>query len=152
MLIENNKIQIRRSERIYKKYNDNRNEILRIFKNEINIIDNLNGKPKVIRYNSICKLFVKHNNILMHDRHNIRNEISYDKVMRNMLSSLKRSKNDFTNTLIINYGMSIKEKDETIHIFNKTTQFIEKYLNKKTEPLYKSKLNDDVIGYIISFL
>jgi len=147
-----NNIRIRRSERIHKKYNDNRNKIFDIFKNEINIIDNLNGKPKVIRYNSICKLFVKHNNTLMYDRYNIRNERSYDKVMRNMLSSLKRSKNDFTNELIIKYGISKKEKDETIHIFNKTTQFIEKYLNKKTEPLYKSILNDDVIGYIISFL
>jgi hypothetical protein len=153
MFIENNNIPIRRSERIHKKYNHNRNIIIGIFNNEMNLLEKYYvGKEKVRHYNNICKLFIHYNHILVYNKYNIRNEIHYDKDMRDMLISLKRSKNDFTNELIVNYGISKKEEDETIHIFNKTTKFIEKYLNKKTKPLYKTILNNDVIGYIISFL
>jgi hypothetical protein len=152
MFIENNNIIIRRSERIHKKYNRNRNEKICIFKNEMNLLEDSRGKKKIVHYNNICNLFIKNNDALTYNMYNIRIEKIYDKIMRDMLKSLKICNNDLTDHLIVDYRMTKKEEYITKNIFKKTIHFIETYLNKKTNQLYKTMLNEDVISYIISFL
>ena len=50
------------------------------------------------------------------------------------------------------FALSKREKTRILYYIQRTINFVEKYLNKKTELLEKTVLNEDVIREIISFL
>jgi len=143
---------LRRSERILEKNWNHRNYITELFSYNIHHLNSEEGKDKIFFYENLCKLFLKHNIIFMYDIYNIRIEWKYDTTMRDFLRCAKNNKYKLESHCIIEYQLSKKEETRILHYINQAITFIEKYLNKKTEPLKRTCLNDDVISCIISFL
>ena len=143
---------LRRSERILEKNWNYRNYITELFSYNIHNLESAQGKDKLFFYENLCKLFLKHNAIFIYNIYNIRVEWRYDTNMRDFLRSAKNIKCELESHYVIEYQLSKKEETRILYYINRAITFIEKYLNKKTEPLKKTCLNDDVINYIISFL
>jgi site-specific recombinase XerD len=70
--------------------------------------------------------------------------------MRDFLISAKFNKNQLEERTV--FELSKKEKTRFLYYLQQTMNFIEKYLNKKTQLLEKTVLNEDVIREIMSFL
>jgi site-specific recombinase XerD len=70
--------------------------------------------------------------------------------MRNVLISAKFNKIQLEEGDV--FALSKREKNRILYYVHRTINFIEKYLNKKTELLEKTVLNEDVIREIMSFL
>jgi len=143
---------LRRSDRILAKNRNYRMSITELFTYNMQHLDTAEGKDKLFYYENLCKLYLKYNKIFMYDIYNIRMEWKYDTTMRDFLKSAKDNKYELENGYIIKYGLNKKEKTRILYYINRIIIFIEKYLNKKTEPLTHTILNTDVIYYIISFL
>jgi site-specific recombinase XerD len=71
--------------------------------------------------------------------------------MRNFLISTKSNKEILEGKKEV-FILMKNEKKRILYYIERTIHFIEKYLNKKTELLKKTVLNEDVIREIISFL
>lgn len=143
---------LRRSDRILEKNTNHRKYIAELFAYNIQHLNSAINKDKLFYYENLCKLFLKYNNVFMYDIYNIRAEWFYDKTMRNFLSSAKENKDKLESTYITEYALNKKEETRILYYINRLITFIEKYLNKKTEPLKKTILNTDVINHINSFL
>jgi hypothetical protein len=126
--------------------------ICKIFQENIDLLNETSGKQKLLHYGNICRLYIHYNDNFKYNNYNIRNEALYDTRMRDFLVVANHNKKKFDKEYIETYGVSKKEEKKFLFNINKTIHFIEKYLNKKTQFLCKTCLNDDVIRYILSFL
>ena len=142
----------RRSERLALKTHANKLSITRMFQYNMTKMDSVFGKRKLYYYEIICRLFLEYNDNFKYNIYNIRDEVTYDIRMRSFLHSAKHNKNALNTEYIENYRLSKKEEKRILFYLNKTINFIEKYLIKKQNLLYKTILNTDVIDHIISFL
>ena len=143
---------LRRSERLASKKKEENTKVVNLFGYNIRQLELANGKKKLFYYENICRLFKYHHRMFMYDDYNIRTEVKYDNTMRSFLKSAKHNKEALENEYIKKYQLTNPEQKKAMEYFNNTIHFIEKYLNKKQSFLNKTILNDDVIGYILSFL
>jgi hypothetical protein len=142
----------RRSERLALKTHAKKLSITRIFQYNITKLDLAIGKKKLFYYEIICRLFLEYNENFKYNIYNIRDEVTYDIRLRSFLSSAIRNKAEINQKYIEDNRLSKKEENRILFYINKNITFIEKYLKKKQNYLYKTILNEDVIGHIISFL
>ena len=145
-------MEVRRSKRLVQKTEDKNRTIGKIFQDNIDLFNNAFGKQKLFHYANICHLYIRYNDNFKYNNYNIRNEALYDTRIRYFLVGAIHNREKFDKEYIEKYGVSKKEEKRFLLNINKTIHFIEKYLNKKTQILYKTCLNDDVIRYILSFL
>jgi len=141
---------LRRSERLAYKRDKESKILLATFQHQIALFKETPGKKKLLYYENICRLFIAENNYFKYDKCNLRQETKYDTIMRDVLISVKFNKNQLEEGTV--FELMKKEKTRILYYIQRTIHFIEKYLNKKTELLKKTVLNDDVIREIISFL
>lgn len=141
---------LRRSERLACKRDKESKNLLHTFQSNIALFKETPGKRKLLYYENICRLFISKNNYFKYDKCNLRQETKYDTIMRNFLISVKFNKAVLEEGEV--FELSKKEKTRISYYLQRTIHFIEKYLNKKTELLKKTILNEDVIREIISFL
>lgn len=142
---------LRRSKRL-KKNDKERDSIIQLFRDNMDLLAESSCKRKIYYYEQVCHLFMEYNHIFMYDSYNNRREVKYDTDMREFLINAKNNKENLDDTFIKNNKISKRESNQFLLIVDNTIQFIEKYLNKKNELLKKTILNTDVIQYIISFL
>jgi hypothetical protein len=143
---------LRRSERLASKKKEENTKVVQLFHYNIRNLELAFGKKKLFYYENICRLFKYHNRMFMYDDYNNRTEVKYDSIMRSFLKSTKHNKEALENEYIEKYNLTKTEEKRAMEYFNRTIQFIEKYLNKKQSFLKQTILNDDVIGEILSFL
>jgi hypothetical protein len=141
---------LRRSERLAYKRDKESKILLATFQHQITLFKETPGKKKLLYYENICRLFIAENNYFKYDKCNLRQETKYDTIMRDVLISAKFNKNQLEEGTV--FELMKKEKTRILYYIQRTIHFIEKYLNKKTELLKKTVLNDDVIREIITFL
>jgi hypothetical protein len=145
-------MELRRSKRLMQKTEDKKRTTGKLFQDNIDLFNNTFGKQKLVYYADICQLYIRYNDNFKYNNYNIRNEALYDTRIRDFLVGAKHNKEKINKEYIETYEVSKKEEKRFLFYINKTIHFIEKYLNKKTQFLYKTCLNDDVIRYILSFL
>ena len=141
---------LRRSERLSTKRDKESKILLRTFQHQIALFKETPGKRKLLYYENICRLFIAENNYFKYDKYNLRQETKYDTIMRDVLISAKFNKTLLEEGTV--FELMKIEKTRILYYIQRTIHFIEKYLNKKTELLEKTVLNEDVIREIISFL
>jgi hypothetical protein len=142
---------LRRSERVAIHRQEEIKKIFHIFKIQMKYFEETYGKKKLLYYENICRLFISENNYFKYDRYYLRQEVKYDTIMRNFLVSAKLNKELLEGKKEV-FILMKKEKKRILYYIERTIHFIEKYLNKKTELLKKTVLNEDVIREIIAFL
>ena len=141
---------LRRSERLSTKRDKESKILLRTFQSQIALFKETVGKRKLLYYENICRLFIAENDYFKYDKCNLRQEIKYDTIMRNMLISAKFNKIQLEEGDV--FALSKREKNRILYYIQRTINFVEKYFNKNTELLEKTVLNEDVIREIMSFL
>lgn len=145
-------MEVRRSERLALKTHAKKLSITSMFQYNMIKLDLAFGKRKLFYYEIICRLFLEYNDNFKYNIYNIRDEFTYDTRMRTFLSSAIRNKAALNQEYIEDNRLSKKEEKQILLYMNRNITFIEKYLKKKQKYLYKTILNEDVIGHIISFL
>ena len=145
-------MELRRSKRLVKNTQDKKRIIGKLFQDNIDLFNKAFGKTKLLHYANICQLYIRYNDNFKYNMYNVREEVIYDTRLREFLVGAIHNKEKFDKEYIEKFGVTKKEEKRFLFYINKTIHFIEKYLNKKTQFLYKTCLNDDVIGYILSFL
>lgn len=145
-------MEVRRSKRLVEKTLDKKRTIAKIFQYNIDLLNVGFGKIKLFHYAHICRLYVQYNDNFKYNNYNIRDEFKYDTSMRDFLVGVKHNKGKLDKEYIETHGVSRTEEKKFMVCMNNTINFIEKYLKKKQNILYKTILNEDVIRHILSFL
>lgn len=141
---------LRRSERLATKRHSKIKNMVKLFQIQMSYLEETSGKRKLLYYENICRLFISENNYFKYDKYNLKREEKYDTNMRDFLISAKKNKALLEEGEV--FELMQNEKTRFLYYVNRTINFIEKYLNKKTNFLKKTILNEDVIREIISFL